>query len=80
MTAGYLAAVLVATLVYYGIAFAVTVVAFPGHWHEVGKAYVAGVLVIGCVVLIAFDKYFDGRHRKLEKVSGAAEPSRGKAG
>lgn len=79
LTTGYVAAVLAATLVYYGIAFAVTVIAFPGHWQKVGKTYVAGVLLIGCVALIAFDKYFDGRHRKLEKLNDSTEPERGKS-
>jgi hypothetical protein len=79
LTAGYLAAVLAATCAYYGVAFAATIIAFPGHWHRPDKAYIAALLAIGCVVLIAFDKYFDGRHRKLEKVSEEAEPNSGES-
>lgn len=80
LTACYLAAFLGATLRYYGIALAVTVIAFPGRLRQVDKTYVAAALVIGCVVLIALDKYFDGRHRKLEKISEPAEVNEGKSG
>ena len=70
LTATYLAVVLIAWLIFYGAAFLVIVVAFPGRWQRILKApHAIAACVIGCVVLLPLDRVYDERFRRLEKLS-----------
>jgi hypothetical protein len=70
VTASYLLAILFAWLVFYGVAFALTVVAFPDRWQRILTVrYVIAVFIVGCIFILPFDRIYDEKYRKLEKVS-----------
>ena len=60
---------MVAWIIYDGIALALTVVAFPDRWQRILTIpYFIAVFVVGCIVLVPFDRVYEGRYRKLEKM------------
>ena len=68
-TASYFVVIVVAWILILALAFLFTVLIFPKTWRRViGIPFAALVYIIGCVVLIPFDKFFDARFRKLKKL------------
>jgi cytochrome bd-type quinol oxidase subunit 2 len=65
-----LAVVVLAWAVFFGIAFVLTVAAFPDRWKSILTApYLIAVFFVGCLVLLPIDRVCEERYRKLEKMT-----------
>ncbi len=67
MTLSYVAMVGSAWLVFFGIAFGLTVMILKGGRTPRAVAMVAAIYAAGCVIVAVLDRIFDERFRKLEK-------------
>ncbi len=75
LTVSYVAVISVAWIVFYGLALALTVLVFPKTWREIlGIPYFAVIFLIGCMVVLPFDKLLDGKFRRLEKLKDEVQP------
>jgi glycerol uptake facilitator-like aquaporin len=57
-----------AWMVFFGIAFGLTVVLLKGGRTPHAVAMVAAIYGMGCLIVAILDKVFDERFRKLEKI------------
>jgi glycerol uptake facilitator-like aquaporin len=69
MTVAYVAWVGGVWLVFFGIAFGLTVVLLKGERKPHALAMVAAIYGAGCLMVAILDKFCDERFRKLEKIS-----------
>jgi hypothetical protein len=60
-------------LLFFGIAFGLTLVYMRGRRAKGSVAMLAAVYGAGCLAIAMIDKYYDERFRKLEKLDAAAE-------
>jgi hypothetical protein len=65
----YFAFIILAWMVFVSFAFLVATSLISSHERKtLGPAYIISVYILGCIVIMPLDRWYDEKFRKLEKL------------